>query len=74
MKRIGIAIIAACFITGLAVAGAGARMAGGKGMAPGMGMGMGGGAAWECGMAPMPCTLSVHWALMRISRRKSSQF
>lgn len=44
MKRIGMAIIAACLITGLAVVGAEARMAGGKGMAPGMGMGMGAGA------------------------------
>lgn len=53
MKRIGIAVIAVCIISGLAVAGAGAQMAGGKGMggdmgvSGGCGMGMGGGGMWD---------------------------
>ena len=44
MKKIGLTIIAACFIAGLVVASAGAQMGGGmgKGMG-GAGMGMGGG-------------------------------
>jgi Spy/CpxP family protein refolding chaperone len=41
MKRIGMAIIAVFFISGLAVDGAGAQMAGGRGKDHGMGMGMG---------------------------------
>ena len=50
MKRIGIALIAVCFVSGLLAVGAGAKMSGGKGMGRGMdggGMGMGGG----CGMS-----------------------
>lgn len=43
MKKIGMSIIAAFFVSGLVVAGAGAQMAGGKGMGTGMGMGGGGG-------------------------------
>ena len=43
LKKIGLAIIAACFITGLVAAGAGAQMGNGRGGGKGMGMGMGGG-------------------------------
>jgi Spy/CpxP family protein refolding chaperone len=43
MKRIGLTIIAACFIAGLAAASAGAQMGGGMGKGCGMGMGGGGG-------------------------------
>jgi len=41
MKKIGLTIIAACFIAGLVVASAGAQMSGGKGSGMGMGGGMG---------------------------------
>ncbi len=41
MKKIGLTIIAACFITGLIVVSAGAQMGGGKGSGMGMGGGMG---------------------------------
>jgi Spy/CpxP family protein refolding chaperone len=53
MKRIGFALIAVCFVSGLLAVGAGAQMSGGKGMGPcmdggGMGMGGGGGAGmWD---------------------------
>lgn len=43
MKRIGIAIIAVCFISGLVALDAGAQMGGGKGKSGGCCMGMGGG-------------------------------
>ena len=43
MKKIGLAIMAVCFISGLAVAGANAKMGSGMGMGMGGGMGKGGG-------------------------------
>ena len=63
MKRIGIVVIAVCFISGLLAVSAGAQMGGGKGKGNAMNKGdMAGGsdaawvwaAAWECGTAPTP--------------------
>ena len=50
MKKIGLTIIAACFITGLVVVSAGAQMGGGKGSGMGMGAGMGMGGGGGMGM------------------------
>ena len=49
MKKIGLTIIAACFIAGLTVASAGAQKGGGMGMGSGMGCGMGMGSGMGMG-------------------------
>jgi Spy/CpxP family protein refolding chaperone len=54
MKRIGLAVITAFFITGLVVAGADAQMAHGRGKGPGMGMGPG------CGMGMWDGAHAMH--------------
>jgi Spy/CpxP family protein refolding chaperone len=56
MKKIGITIIALCFISGLVVAGASAKMGGGMGS----GMGGGGGMGRGCGMGMWDGAHALH--------------